>query len=47
VSIPKFKVESDHDLNKPLVNMGVMKAFGGAANLSGIADPANGPLSTG
>jgi len=45
VSIPKFKVESTHQLNEHLKKMGVNKAFDqAAANLGGIADLSNGQL---
>ncbi|KAL3089451.1 hypothetical protein niasHT_028625 [Heterodera trifolii] len=41
VVLPKFKLESTHQLNKPLANMGMATAFSDSANFEGIA---NGPL---
>jgi len=36
VSIPKFKVESDYDLNQTLYKLGIKSAFNSSADFSGI-----------
>ena len=36
VSLPKFNIESEFDLNKTLNNLGVKEAFTSAADFSGI-----------
>lgn len=36
LSIPKFDIESDFDLNETLIKMGVKDAFSGSADFSGI-----------
>ena len=38
VTVPKFRFEASYSLKKPLIDMGMAKAFSGAANFSGITD---------
>jgi len=38
LSIPKFSIESDFDLNKTLSNLGMKEAFTGLADFSGITE---------
>uniref|UniRef100_A0A914GW59 Uncharacterized protein n=1 Tax=Globodera rostochiensis TaxID=31243 RepID=A0A914GW59_GLORO len=37
VELPKFKLESTHDLNEPLAKLGMSTAFSNSANFEGIA----------
>uniref|UniRef100_A0A914GVP9 Serpin domain-containing protein n=1 Tax=Globodera rostochiensis TaxID=31243 RepID=A0A914GVP9_GLORO len=37
VELPKFKLESTHDLNEPLTKLGMSTAFSNSANFEGIA----------
>lgn len=36
VVLPKFKLESTHDLNQPLINLGIRRAFTDSAQFGGI-----------
>lgn len=38
LSLPKFSIESDYDLNKTLHEMGIKDAFSNKADFSGITD---------
>ncbi|KAI3414071.1 hypothetical protein GPALN_011537 [Globodera pallida] len=38
VELPKFRLESTHDLNGPLTKLGMSTAFSDSANFEGIAD---------
>jgi serpin B len=38
LSLPKFSIESDYDLNKTLLEMGIKDAFSNKADFSGITD---------
>ncbi|PLX15529.1 MAG: hypothetical protein C0597_08825 [Marinilabiliales bacterium] len=38
LSLPKFQIDSEFDLNKTLFDLGIKEAFTGAANFSGISE---------